>query len=314
MNSKSLKNAIVKKLSNFVRNLIIIDITGNLGKIVEDEDKITCYVKKSKCKKERYRYNITCNGISKKNKELAKKYNINKPICYVLDDIEFKKNGIYIFGYNNCEIIIKNCTFDLNLNLDINVNGKCTIENNIIKPYMMLSIGANELIIKDMDISNPLKLASVDLNIILGADNKLEINNSFIGKIKERTDVSLYCPKQIEIYNSKISGEVVECKSQKLISGKKSTIEGNKKVGLNTDDFYHINITSPIINYNGTIIDNENKPITLKTTKDELKIKRFELIKLLKEIKIECDKSNKDKIEEYSDYLNKEEIIKVLKK
>jgi hypothetical protein len=50
MNSHSLKKAIVKNLSNFVRNLIIINITGNLGKIVEDEDKITCYVKKSKCK------------------------------------------------------------------------------------------------------------------------------------------------------------------------------------------------------------------------------------------------------------------------
>ena len=96
MNSHSLKNAIVKNLSNFVRSLIIIDITGNLGKIVEDEDKITCYVKKSKCKKERYCYTIVCNGISKKNKELAKKYNINKPICYVLDGLKFKNNGIYI--------------------------------------------------------------------------------------------------------------------------------------------------------------------------------------------------------------------------
>ena len=46
MNSISLKNTIIKNLSNFVRNLIIMDITGNLGKIIEDEDKITCYVKK----------------------------------------------------------------------------------------------------------------------------------------------------------------------------------------------------------------------------------------------------------------------------
>ena len=29
----------------------------------------------------------------------------------------FKKDGVYIFGYNNCEVIIKNCTFDINLHL-----------------------------------------------------------------------------------------------------------------------------------------------------------------------------------------------------
>ena len=314
MNSISLKNTIIKNLSNFVRNLIIMDITGNLGKIIEDEDKITCYVKKNRCKKERYHYTIACRGISIKNKELAKKYHINKPICYVLDGLEFKKNGIYILGYNNCEVIIKNCTFDFNICLNISINGKCTIENTIIKPYQRLSIYAKELIIKNMDINNPLKYSSVNLDISLGADNKLEINNSFIGKIKEKTNVNLYCENQIEIYNSKIAGEVVECESQKLISGKKSTIEGNKKVDLKTNKLYQINIISPTIDYNGNIIDNKNKPITLKTTKDQLKLKRFELITLLKEIKSECDKSNKEKIDEYSENLNKEEIIKVLKK
>ena len=34
-----------------------------LSKIVEDEEKITCYVKKSKCKKERYRYEKTYHKI-----------------------------------------------------------------------------------------------------------------------------------------------------------------------------------------------------------------------------------------------------------
>ena len=75
----------------------------------------------------------------------------------------------------------------------------------------------------------------------------------------------MYSTKQIGIYNSKIAGEVVECNSPKLISGKKSTIEGNKKVDLNINDYYQINIISPCINYNGNIIDN-NKPITLKKT------------------------------------------------
>jgi len=314
MNTISIKNTIIKNLSNLVRKLIIIDITGNLGKIVEDEDKIICYIKKSRCKKEIYHYTIACKGISKKNKALSKKYNINKPICYVIDGLEFKKDGVYIFGYNDCEVIIKNCTFDINLHLYININGKCTIENTMINPYQRLSIYAKELIIKDMDINNPFKYVIDNLCIFLGADKKLEINNSFIGKIKEKTNISLYGTKQIEIYNSKISGEVVECKTQKLISGKKSTIEGNKKVDLKINDFYQINIISPTINYNGNIINNKNKSITLNKIKDKLKLKRFELIELLKEIKSECEITNREKIEEYSTNLNKEAIIKVLKK
>ena len=161
MNSISLKNTIIKNLSILVRNLIIMDITGNLGKIVEDEDKITCYVKKSRCKKERYHYTIACRGISKKNKELAKKYNINKPICYVLDGLEFKEDRVYIFGYNNCEVIIKNCTFDFNIYLNISINGKCTIENTIIKPYQRISIYAKELTKDLVD-----KYENADINIL----------------------------------------------------------------------------------------------------------------------------------------------------
>jgi len=196
----------------------------------------------------------------------------------------------------------------------ININGKCTIENTMINPYQRLSIYAKELIIKDMDINNPFKYVIDNLCIFLGADKKLEINNSFIGKIKEKTNISLYGTKQIEIYNSKIAGEVVECKTQKLISGKKSTIEGNKKVDLKINDFYQINIISPTINYNGNIINNKNKYIKLNKIKDKLKLKRFELIELLKEIKSECEITNREKIEEYSTNLNKEAIIKVLKK
>ena len=51
MNLISLKKYIIKNLSKFVRNLILIEITGNIGKIVEDEDKIICYVKRMDVKK-----------------------------------------------------------------------------------------------------------------------------------------------------------------------------------------------------------------------------------------------------------------------
>ena len=312
MNNLPSKNIIYKKLYRIFRNYIARYLTGHLGKVIEEDDKIICYVKKDKCQKEKYNYTIACFGINKKNQELAEKYNLNKLICYVIDGISIDDEDVNIFGYNDCEIIIRNCNFDMGLH--IHIQGKCTLENTFIREFNSLTIHANELLIKNMDIRNQLKLASVKLHIRLSANEKLEINNSYIGKTKENTNVTITAPKQIEIYNSKISGDVVECKSNKIISGKKSTIEATEKVNLRINEFYQINITSPVIDYNGNSIDTENKSVILKSTKDALKIKRFELIKLLKKIKNQCEETNKQKVEEYSDSLSKKPISRVLKK
>ena len=311
MDSLFSKNISNKKNFKIIRNYVAQYITGNLGKIVENEEKITCYIKKNRCKKEKYNYTIACFGITKKNQELAEKYNLNKPICYVIDGIEFDKDEVNIFGYDNCEVIIRNCTFDMGLH--IRIHGKCTLDNTFIREFHKLLINANELLIKNMDIRNHLVLAGIKLHIILGASEKLEINNSYIGKTKEKTKVSIIAPKQIEIYNSKISGDVVECESDKIISGKKSTIEATEKVNLRINEYYQINITSPNIDYNGNNIDTENKSVILKKTKDPLKIKRFELIELLKRIKTQCEEINQKKLYEHSDNLSKEPISRVLK-
>ena len=47
-------------------------LTNNLGKVVEDDEKITCYVKKNKIKLSDYNYTISCSGITEKKKEIAK--------------------------------------------------------------------------------------------------------------------------------------------------------------------------------------------------------------------------------------------------
>lgn len=307
----ALTNNIDQKINNVKRKIFLIHLTNNLGKIVEDEEKITCYVKKSRCKKERYYYTIACRGIDKKNKALTEKYNLNKPICYVIDGLEFEKDKVNIWGYDNCEVIIRNCKFGFDLSMHI--NGKCTLENTFIRAFGRLWLGATEFIIKNMDIRNHLSGAT-DLQIELGADEKMEINNSSIGRIKEGTKVFITLPKKLEIYNSKIAGEIVKCESVKIIAGKKSSIEATKKVDLKVKDFYEINITSPTINFNGNTINSDKKDVILKRTTEPIKVKRFELIELLKEIKNECEKTNKEKTEEYHSNLTKQQISKVLKK
>ena len=306
------KEDIAKKLYNLNRTLIKKRITNNLGKVVEEDDKIICYVKKNKCKKEKFNYIIACHGIRKKDKELLEKYNLNKPICYIIDGLKFEDDKVNIWGYNNCEVIIKNCHFGFGL--QTHINGKCTFENTYIRDLSYLSLSAKDLIIKNMDISNQLKYSDLRLGIILAADNKLEINNSSIGRIKEKTNVRLLAGKQLEIYNSKISGDIVECESPKIIAGKKSSIEAKDKVDLHVKDFYEINIISPILNYNNRNIETENKHLTLKKVNQELDIKRLDLIELLKEIKKDIEIKNQQDIDEYIVKLTNQPIIKTLKK
>lgn len=52
-------------------------LTNNLGKVVEDDEKITCYVKKSKIKNKNQERNIICSGIGemKKKRKLQKHIN-----------------------------------------------------------------------------------------------------------------------------------------------------------------------------------------------------------------------------------------------
>ena len=52
---KMFKNAIRKiLLTNIVRNFYKGYLVGNLGKVVEEEDKLICYVDKNKIKEENY--------------------------------------------------------------------------------------------------------------------------------------------------------------------------------------------------------------------------------------------------------------------
>ena len=306
------KEDIAKKLFNLNRTLIKKRITNNQGKVVEEKDKIICYIKKYKCKKERFSYSIRCHGIRKEYKELVEKYNLNKPICYVIDNLKFEDDEVHIWGYNNCEVIIKNCHFGLGLKMHI--HGKCTLENTYIRDLSYLALSATDLLLKDMNISNQLKYSNMKLCIVLSADNAMEINNSNVGRINEKTNVRVLASKQLEIYNSKIAGEIVECESPKIISGKKSIIEAKEKIYKNTDDFYEINITSPSIDYNGNTIDIENKSVIFTKTNDRQKVKRFELINILKKIKNQCEEINRQKVYKYCDNLSKEPISRVLKK
>ena len=279
-------NTFKKALYNITRPSAMKYLTGNLGKVVEDDEKITCYVKRSKVKKKDYHYTIACFGIGENQEKVAKAYNLNKPICYVIDGLKFKKHQVYIFGYNNCEVIIKNCDFGLGLH--IHVNDKCTLDNTNITTFSYLSIGANKLVIKNVD-SKQINAISSESNIYFGADNRIEVIDSNIGCQNENINVSFLATNELNIVNSKIIGKEVECKS--------STINADEKSSLTAEE-----------------TSNEKKSVVLKKITEPLSLKRLELVNLLKKVKTQCENINEEKVLEYEEQINVQTVSKVLKK
>lgn len=276
-------------------------LTGNLGKVVEDDEKITCYVKRSKFKKKDCHYTITCFGIGINEEKVAKALKFNKPICYVIDGIDLKKNKVYISGYNNCEVIIKNCNFGLDL--CVKVNGKCTLDNTNITTFSYLMIGANELVIKNIDSE---QINTKRSGIGFCSNNRIDIIDSNIV-----CDFLFLDTNELNIVNSSIVGKVVECRLSTINTDEKSLLTVTNKVNLQIDKFNSININASI---NGEEISNAKKPVVLQKITEPLALKRFELVNLLKKVKTQCENINSDKVLKYQEELDLKPVSKVLKK
>lgn len=304
-------NKLKKILYNAARQYLKKQFTNNLGKVVEDDEKITCYVKKSKIKNNKYNCSIACFGIKEEEKDIAKAYNLNKPICYVIDGIELKKYNTYIFGYDNCEVIVNNCNFGFGLS--ISVHGKCTLSNTNIRTFSHLSIGANELIIKDME-SNQINVVGSEYRFLFGADDKMEIVNSNIGNQEKNIKISMLATNELNVINSNIVGKEIECKSVTINTDEKSSLIATDNVNLQTNNCNPINISAPEIVFNGEKIENEKNSILLKKMNEPLTQKRFELVNILKKLKSQCENINSEKVLEYQEKLNVQPVSKVLKK
>ena len=296
---------------NIIRKYLLHSFTNFLGKVVEEPDKIICYVKQNRCKKDSYYYTIACFGISEHKQKLANEYNLNKPICYILDGISFIRDTVHIWGYNNCEVIVKNCEFGFDLRLHI--NGTCTLDNTYIKAFSSLNIVANNLNIENMNLKNHLNSGG-PLNITLESNEEIKINNSTIGSIDGKNNLTIISPQTLYLNNSNIEGEYVECIADKLITDSNSIIKTTKQLNIDIDNLQEITVNSKNINYNGNNIKGSEHPLIIKPITSPKHQKILNLIKVLNEIKSECENQKQIIIEEYNKKIQRTQIRKILTK
>ena len=260
-----------------------------------------------------FNLNISKFGIVSDNRVTsANEYNINKPIYYIIDGIDFGKHVIHIIGYNNTKVIIRNCKFPYGL--IVSINGDCLLEKSYVCAVMYnLLIGADNITIKDMYIYNELRYTQ-GLDIKIGADNNLNIIDSNIGRLRERTNVSLEAGNILNLDNSDIRGDSIECKAKKIVTHHASRLLSDNKVEIKTNNFESIKIESPEIYVNNNKINNNGKTVVLKQETNPLSIKRLELVELLNQVKNECEKINLENIQKYEYELKNKAVNRILKK
>lgn len=301
-------------------------LTGHLGKVVEEDDKLICYVKQSKCRKRDFNNSISCKGANY-NKEIADAYHLNKKICYVFDNIKFMDIIFYLHGYCDCEIIIRNCTINLPYSFGISVDGKLTIEDTNFIGFYSVNIGATELNVNNVNIDG--LLTTKDSEVVFSSRENINITNCNIGKTNSNpTDyfdelygnvnkIELIANNDIEIKNSKFNGESrVECisKSGTINVDEQSLLISKNEVLVEGNNFESINISSPKVILNGNNIKSEDDNIQLNNDNSKLILKRIELIDALRKVKNKIENANFEKIEKHYNNLNNKPIGRVLKK
>lgn len=260
-------------------------ITNNLGKVIEENDKLICYVNRKKCKSNKKEYNIIC--INRLDRDIIDKYGLDKDIYYVFDDLDFNKK-VNIIGDEKSHISINNSKFDYGLS--IYTDGRCSLDRTFIRAYNLFVVHAYDLEIKDMNICNVMSALNYNLIVNLEVDKKLDVINSSIGQLKTNTKIMISSEK-FSALNSKISADNVLIDSNNILFDN-SVIIGNREVELINNKFKNVDVKSSNIIYNKNKINKSSEIVSLSDMLDLSVVKKVELIDFLKKVKQECNTCN----------------------
>ena len=298
----------LKKINELKREKAIKKITGNLGFVIEKEDKLICYVQKEKF----YFYDgfavdsyvIRIEDYKKNNSDLVEKYGLDKEIIYVFDGLTFdKKEPVIINIFDNASRLeIKNCRFDCGV--VINYPKECIIKNTVINTDYLsyqCEIKARDLILDNVDINNNDNMPLFN-KVTIYAKDSIKIRNSIIKA--DKCIIGDIITKKICIENSTIEAKSnIDINALKLISKNSKAISNHiiklfvkfydKVCGLLLNSSYiYVNDVRLCREDNGISIylrplndlDKQRKVLInhLKELKDNFEFKRDETLKMVK--------------------------------
>jgi hypothetical protein len=84
-------------------------------------------------------------------------------------------------------------------------------------------------------------------DILFAAKDKIEVIDSNIGNQKENIIITLRATNKLNLINSNIVGNKLECKSNEITTDKQSSLVAVDKIILQINNFNPININAPTI-------------------------------------------------------------------
>lgn len=290
-----IKKIKTKKMEND-RLRALKNVTGNLGDVVEEENRIVCYVdKKVQGMKKIELFNVNSN----RNLMLNKKYDFNKPIYYLLDSLDFDNgNVVELFGYDDVNVVINNC----NLNCYFNISGNCIIKNCTFTDSSWLSIYTKNLELGKCNIDFP-------MNIKVSATKEMYIYDMRINA--SRAFVTFYSGNKILFDNTKVCSRKILNINSPYINSCDSYFTASR-VNISSDKFNAMNIEALGIVCNESKVGKGKMIVSKEVT--SLSSERDRLIDVLKQAYNKCKSFNDKEIEDFSCSINSRPVSKVLKR
>lgn len=311
---KNIKKKLRKKVYKIIRYLIIKEHTKDLGKIEEHDDKIICYVNNKKLKKYKSSpyYEIYFKHIL--DKEIATSYKLNKPIYYIIEDMNFDRM-LQFYSVPDTYIKFKNCSFNDAIRI-IQADNVIFENNKYLNKYYLYLFNKCFLEgrIQNLEFINEefINCEKNKLRNYFGINveaNNIKIINSQVNADERNGIISLKVKDNLIIQDSEIFAPIIDIDS-KNIQTKDSALIATEIVNIKNENNNEIaNVQSKEIIYNGLNINEEN--ITKENI--ELKIARKELMNKLRELKNSCNNINNTIINNVSNNLNEQSISRVLK-
>ena len=288
-------------LKNYKRKLALRSITGNMGRVVEDEDEIICYVKQKKVGKGCI-FLGGCHSFD--NGNTARKYGIDKPIHYIFDGLKCSSD---IYGYDGIKLDFRNCYFKYCSY--ISLVGDCEFENCTFASSLFYDIYADDITIKSSSISvlagyNRFHVAAIYKLSLIDVDG-------IGGHFSKNRSVYFSSGKEILFKDTNIDCLDISIAAEKLVSIN-SNLRARRTANIESNEISGLVVDSPNIICND--INVSSGKMCLNKGNTLLDRKREDLINVLKEIRDKCKDINELKVKKVSEKIQGRPISKVLKR
>lgn len=325
-----------KKIYKQLRKLVAKKATGNLGKVEIYDNEIICYVDGKKLKKkEKYmhRYNLIFKCIPLKE-EIYKTFNLEKPVHYIIEDVDFDREIRIMASVINCHVTFENCSFTGAVEIDFAdhitfINNTYNAQNHINfwsickEGEFYISTKTNKTEVNKIEFIND----SIDVDytdtipMIRATDKsskKKEPKNPIIeiwlyAKEIIMTKTDIVDAKSIEVGTDKlvlnkvnISSKEIEVDTTNLESHYFNSEIRSDIISVNTDSYFGtLDTKYKTLFVNGIEINKNESNINAENLK--LQKQRLELLSALKKVKKYAE-------EQISEQLKKEPLTRVLKR